>query len=78
MRYNNQAYYNLYQGASSKIIRMYEELCKIVASEHNYKNLRALVTERNTPLIPFPGVYQGDLVIMIEHIINSRSSLMLV
>ena len=35
-----------------------------MSSELNYKNLRTAVANSHPPLIPFPGVYQGDLVFL--------------
>jgi hypothetical protein len=35
---------------------------KLTATEFNYKLLRAKIHGVDPPLIPFPGVYQGDLV----------------
>ncbi|KAJ3318353.1 hypothetical protein HDV06_000533 [Boothiomyces sp. JEL0866] len=47
-----------------KYLKMLEELKTLTASEMNYKNLRAKVHGVEPPLIPFPGVYQGDLVFL--------------
>ncbi|KAJ3293067.1 hypothetical protein HK104_004763 [Borealophlyctis nickersoniae] len=49
---------------SNKCMRVYEELTKMTSSELNYKNLRAKVHAAEPPVIPFPGVYQGDLVFL--------------
>ncbi|KAI8818638.1 ras guanine nucleotide exchange factor domain-containing protein [Fimicolochytrium jonesii] len=50
------------EAVSSKYMRMYDELVKSVSSELNYKHLRAAIRASDPPLIPFPGLYQGDLV----------------
>ncbi|KAI9138851.1 ras guanine nucleotide exchange factor domain-containing protein [Paraphysoderma sedebokerense] len=49
---------------SSKSMKLFEELNKNTSSELNYKNLRAKVQNADPPLIPFPGVYQSDLVFL--------------
>ena len=43
-------------------MKVFDELTKLTANELNYKHLRAKVHAVDPPLIPFPGVYQGDLV----------------
>lgn len=48
----------------SKYLKLLEELKTVTSSEMNYKNLRAKVHTAEPPLIPFPGVYQGDLVFL--------------
>ncbi|KAJ3107545.1 hypothetical protein HDU97_003850 [Phlyctochytrium planicorne] len=48
----------------TKYFRAYEDLLKLVSSELNYKALRSKVHASEPPLIPFPGVYQGDLVFL--------------
>ncbi|KAI8910301.1 ras guanine nucleotide exchange factor domain-containing protein [Gorgonomyces haynaldii] len=47
---------------ASKYLKILETLKKLTGSESNYKLLRAKVHSVDPPLIPFPGVYQGDLV----------------
>nr|KAJ3420617.1 hypothetical protein HK105_005467 [Polyrhizophydium stewartii] len=47
-----------------KFIKIFEELKKLTSSELNYKLLRTKVHAVEPPLIPFPGVYQGDLVFL--------------
>ncbi|KAI8848736.1 ras guanine nucleotide exchange factor domain-containing protein [Chytridium lagenaria] len=49
---------------ANKYLRIYDELLKLISSELNYKALRAKVHATDPPLIPFPGVYQGDLVFL--------------
>ncbi|KAJ3218223.1 hypothetical protein HDU67_006332 [Dinochytrium kinnereticum] len=49
---------------ANKYLRIYEDLLKLISSELNYKALRAKVHAAEPPLIPFPGVYQGDLVFL--------------
>lgn len=51
-------------GLSSKHSKILEELITLTANEMNYKNLRAKVHSVDPPLIPFPGIYQGDLVFL--------------
>jgi RasGEF domain len=51
-----------FAGVGSKYLKTFEELKTITASELNFKNLRAKIHSVEPPLIPFPGVYQGDLV----------------
>ncbi|KAJ3321217.1 hypothetical protein HDU76_000130 [Blyttiomyces sp. JEL0837] len=48
----------------NKFMKIYEELMKLTSSELNYKALRYKVRLTEPPLIPFPGVYQGDLVFL--------------
>ncbi|KAI8999981.1 ras guanine nucleotide exchange factor domain-containing protein [Gaertneriomyces semiglobifer] len=48
----------------SKLIKSLEELSRLVSSELNYKNLRQRIRSSTPPLIPFPGLYQGDLVFL--------------
>eukprot|EP00842_Homolaphlyctis_polyrhiza_P006865 jgi/Hompol1/768/HPOL_001368-RA len=48
----------------SKYLKAYEELKKLTSSELNYKLLRSKVHAVEPPVIPFPGVYQGDLVFL--------------
>ncbi|KAJ3092462.1 hypothetical protein HK102_007086 [Quaeritorhiza haematococci] len=50
------------EAVGSKYLRILGDLVKLTSSELNYKNLRARVSNAEPPLIPFPGVYQGDLV----------------
>ncbi|KAJ1558630.1 hypothetical protein HK096_008696 [Nowakowskiella sp. JEL0078] len=47
-----------------KYFKIYEDLTKATSSELNFKNLRSKVHAAEPPLIPFPGVYQGDLVFL--------------
>lgn len=49
---------------SSKHLKIFEELNKLASSELNFKLLRAKIHAVDPPLIPFPGVYQGDLVFL--------------
>ncbi len=50
------------EAISSKVTKQIEELSVLISSESNYKTMRATVARSETPLIPFPGVYQGDMV----------------
>ncbi|KAJ3302781.1 hypothetical protein HDV03_004598 [Kappamyces sp. JEL0829] len=52
------------EAMGSKYLKTLEELKTLTASEMNFKNLRAKVHAVEPPLIPFPGVYQGDLVFL--------------
>ncbi|KAJ3015789.1 UNVERIFIED_CONTAM: hypothetical protein HDU68_012566 [Siphonaria sp. JEL0065] len=47
-----------------KEMKMLDDLLKVASTEHNYKNLRARVHSANPPIIPFPGIYQSDLVFL--------------
>lgn len=47
---------------NGKYLRALEGLTKLTGSELNYKLLRSKIHSVDPPLIPFPGVYQGDLV----------------
>lgn len=47
---------------SHKYQKQFDELERLVSNNLNYKNLRAKVHVNAMPLIPFPGVYQSDLV----------------
>ncbi|KAH6571143.1 hypothetical protein BASA62_004025 [Batrachochytrium salamandrivorans] len=49
---------------SGKYIKAFEELKRLTSSELNYKILRTKVHAVEPPLVPFPGVYQGDLVFL--------------
>ncbi|KAJ3074393.1 hypothetical protein HDU98_011368 [Podochytrium sp. JEL0797] len=49
---------------STKHLKMLEDLLRVASTEHNYKNLRSRVHSANPPIIPFPGVYQSDLVFL--------------
>ncbi|KAJ3128233.1 hypothetical protein HK100_009303 [Physocladia obscura] len=57
---------NNFNGAlvSLKHMKMLEDLLRVASTEHNYKNLRARVHSANPPIIPFPGIYQSDLVFL--------------
>ncbi|KAJ3281684.1 hypothetical protein HDU79_010574 [Rhizoclosmatium sp. JEL0117] len=48
----------------AKHMKMLDDLLRVASSEHNYKNLRARIHSANPPIIPFPGVYQSDLVFL--------------
>jgi hypothetical protein len=52
------------EGLAQKHTKVLEELLTLTSSELNFKNLRAKVHSVDPPLIPFPGVYQGDLVFL--------------
>ncbi|KAI9090515.1 ras guanine nucleotide exchange factor domain-containing protein [Phlyctochytrium arcticum] len=52
------------EAMGNKYLRIYDELARLVSSELNYKNMRAKVRASEPPLIPFPGLYQGDLVFL--------------
>ncbi|KAJ3112506.1 hypothetical protein HDU96_004486 [Phlyctochytrium bullatum] len=58
----------------NKVLRIFEDLLKLISSELNYKALRAKVHASELPLIPFPGVYQGDLVVLRHEQIFTRPS----
>ncbi|KAJ3388692.1 hypothetical protein HDU84_009537 [Entophlyctis sp. JEL0112] len=47
-----------------KHMKMLEDLMQVASSEHNYKSLRGRVHTANPPIIPFPGIYQSDLVFL--------------
>ena len=52
------------EAISAKYLRINDDLTRTTSSELNYKNLRAKVHAADPPVIPFPGVYQGDLVFL--------------
>lgn len=52
----------------AKYAKTLEELNTLTASEMNFKNLRSKVHSVEPPLIPFPGVYQGDLVVIFDEV----------
>ncbi|KAJ3178221.1 hypothetical protein HDU87_003773 [Geranomyces variabilis] len=52
------------EAISSKYMRVYDELVRLVSSELNYKAMRAKIRAADPPLIPFPGLFQGDLVFL--------------
>jgi hypothetical protein len=47
---------------SAKMIKILESLQTLTSTELNFKNLRTKIHNVQPPLIPFPGIYQGDLV----------------
>lgn len=49
---------------STKYQKKLDELLKLTSSDLNFKNLRNRVHTSDPPLVPFPGVYQGDLVFL--------------
>ena len=52
------------QAVGNRHLKILDELMKLTSRELNYKNLRSKVHGANPPLIPFPGVYLGDLVFL--------------
>ncbi|KAI8812363.1 ras guanine nucleotide exchange factor domain-containing protein [Cladochytrium replicatum] len=52
------------EAVGTKFLKVHDQLIKVTSSELNFKNLRAKVHAADPPLIPFPGVYQGDLVFL--------------
>jgi hypothetical protein len=52
------------QFVSNKFLKLLEELVKATSPELNFKTLRAKVHAAGPPLIPFPGVYQSDLLFL--------------
>ncbi|KAI9199222.1 ras guanine nucleotide exchange factor domain-containing protein [Polychytrium aggregatum] len=49
---------------AGKYIKVVEELQRMISSELNYKSLRSRIHAAEPPVIPFPGIYQGDLVFL--------------
>ncbi len=49
---------------SAKHIKVMEDLMALTSNEMNFKNLRTKIHSVEPPMIPFPGVYQGDLVFL--------------
>jgi len=47
---------------ASKFLKLYDSILKLVSNELNFKNLRTKIHSADPPLIPFPGIYQSDLV----------------
>ena len=52
------------QAVGSKYLKVFDDLVKLTSSDLNFKNLRSKIHAADPPLIPFPGVYQGDLVFL--------------
>lgn len=52
------------QTVGNRYLKVLDELMKLTSRELNYKNLRTKVHGANPPIIPFPGVYLGDLVFL--------------
>lgn len=50
------------QLVGGKLMKTQEDLIKLTSSELNYKIFRGRIQSSTPPLIPFPGLYQGDLV----------------
>lgn len=48
----------------TKYVRIHDDLTKLTSNEMNKKNLRNRIHSSDPPLIPFPGLYQGDLVFL--------------
>jgi len=65
------------QAVGNKYLKVLDELMKLTSRELNYKNLRTKVHAANPPVIPFPGVYLGDLVFLdtgnAMHVNNDKS-----
>ena len=49
---------------SAKHVKLMEDLMTLTSNEMNFKNLRTKIHSVEPPMIPFPGVYQGDLVFL--------------
>jgi len=47
---------------ASKFLKLYDSILKLVSNELNFKTLRTKIHTADPPLIPFPGIYQSDLV----------------
>ncbi|RKP20342.1 ras GEF, partial [Rozella allomycis CSF55] len=47
---------------SAKLLKTYDDLNNVASSDLNFKNLRSRVQNAEPPVIPFPGLFQGDLV----------------
>ncbi|RKP20339.1 ras GEF [Rozella allomycis CSF55] len=50
------------QTLSAKLLKTYDDLNNVASSDLNFKNLRSRVQNAEPPVIPFPGLFQGDLV----------------
>lgn len=50
------------EAVGPKYLKIFDDLVKLTSSDLNFKNLRAKIHASDPPLLPFPGVYQGDLV----------------
>ena len=57
------------EAMSAKSLKTLESLKTLTSAELNFKNLRTQIHNVEPPLIPFPGIYQGDLVLLF----NNRS-----
>ncbi|KAG4085764.1 ras GEF [Neocallimastix lanati (nom. inval.)] len=49
---------------ASKFLKLYDSILKLVSNELNFKTLRTKIHTADPPLIPFPGIYQSDLVFL--------------
>ncbi|KAJ1546097.1 hypothetical protein HK405_007407, partial [Cladochytrium tenue] len=56
------------EAVGSKYLRIHNDLVASVSSELNYKRFRQRVLSASPPLIPFPGIYQGDLMFVDTYI----------
>ncbi|RKP01474.1 hypothetical protein CXG81DRAFT_11930 [Caulochytrium protostelioides] len=52
------------EAVANKTMRIYNEIDAHTSSDMNYRELRARVKQAEPPAIPFPGIYQGDLVFL--------------
>jgi hypothetical protein len=52
------------EAMSNKHQRIYEELNKMISSDMNFKSLRLRIQNAIPPLVPFPGLFQKDLVFL--------------
>ena len=52
------------EGVNIKYLKVFDDLVKLTSNELNFKNLRAKIHASDPPLLPFPGIYQGDLVFL--------------
>jgi hypothetical protein len=50
------------EAVGAKYLKTFDELSKLTANDLNFKYLRKKVHDAQPPVIPFPGVYQSDLV----------------
>ena len=52
---------------AGKFVKLYDNILKLVSNELNFKNLRTKIHTADPPLIPFPGIYQSDLVSIFHY-----------
>lgn len=52
------------EAIGAKYLKVYDDMIRLTSSDLNFKTLRSKIYASDPPIIPFPGVYQGDLVFL--------------